>query len=125
MALLAFGLDSWKTPSYAPVSKHQMLAGINQAIFVRQWGMPQATLTLSDLQIFFIEEFASLRSDRTETNNPIKGWIYEKKDALLVFRREKLVSHFRWSEFRERMKGQKAKVTSKDPAEATTPSWQQ
>ncbi len=87
--------------------------------------MPQETLMLSDLQILFIEEFPSLRSDRTETNNPIEAWIYEKKDALLVFRREKLVCHFRWGEFRERMKRQKAKMASNDPAEAPAHSWQQ
>ncbi len=89
-----------------------MLAGINQAVFVRQWGMPQATLGLTDLQMSFSSEFPLLGSETPEAKNPLVAWIYEKKDALLVFRKEKLVSHFRWSEFTERMKRQKAKVAS-------------
>ncbi len=125
MIVSAFGLDSCKDPFHVPVARHQMLAGINQAVFVRQWGMPQATLALTDLQMPFSVESLSLRSETTEAKNPLVAWIYETKDRLLVFRKEKLVSHFRWSDVRERMKRQKTKETSQGSADVLLPSWKQ
>lgn len=91
-------------PSRPPRNNsHLMLAGINQTIFLNQWGVPEIKISLDRLQGYF--EFDSLSLDiepGEEDYNTV--WIYEKKDRILFFKRKKLVSHFRWREFREKWK---------------------
>jgi hypothetical protein len=80
-----------------------MLAGINQTIFLNQWGEPETQINLKRLgsldklgSIFLIEHPAG------ETQHSI--WIYKKKDRILFFVKKRLISHSKWSEFREQWK---------------------
>ena len=85
---------------------HLMLAGISQSIFLNQWGKPESQISLKRLgsldklgSIFLIEDPAR------ETHHSI--WIYKKKDRILFFTKKRLISHSRWSEFREQWKKSK------------------
>jgi len=86
--------------------QHLMLAGISQTIFLNQWGEPETRINLKRLgsldklgSIFLIEHPA------TEAHHSI--WIYKKKDRILFFTKKRLISHPRWSEFREQWKKSK------------------
>jgi hypothetical protein len=83
-----------------------MLAGINQTIFLNQWGEPETQINLKRLgsldklgSIFLIGHPAG------EAQHSI--WIYKKKDRILFFTKKRLISHSRWSEFREQWKKSK------------------
>ena len=89
-----------------------MLAGINQEIFCRQWGMPEINIGFDHLQEFFRLDFLPSNNDSSENDLTLIAWIYEKRDMFVLFRRGKLVAHFKWSEFKERFK--KSKVTKID-----------
>ena len=98
-------------PKYRTGQIHLKLAGINQGIFVRQWGAPEIDITLENLERFFSLDFLPLNSDSSE-NNPISVWIYEKVDIFVLFSKGKLIAHFKWSEFKERFKKPKVSIDS-------------
>jgi hypothetical protein len=82
-------------------NQHLMLAGIHQTIFLNQWGEPETRIDLKKLgsfdklgSIFLIEDSAA------EVHYSV--WIYRKRDRILFFTKKRLVSHSRWSAFRER-----------------------
>ena len=97
-------------PKYRTGQIHLKLAGINQDIFVRQWGTPEIDITLENLERFFSLDFP-LNRDSSE-NNPITVWVYEKMDMFVLFSKGKLIAHFKWSEFKERFKKPKVKIDS-------------
>jgi hypothetical protein len=80
-----------------------MLAGINQTIFLSQWGVPEVKIGLDRLQGSFELDSISLNSVPDEMDNHMV-WIYEKRNRIFFFKRGKLISHFRWSEYKERWK---------------------
>lgn len=82
-----------------PERPHLMLAGINQKAFLNQWGEPEAQVGLS--QIGKINKLGTLFliTDPNE-ETPLSVWIYKKKDSILFFTREKLISHFSCKKFR-------------------------
>jgi len=87
-------------------NQHLMLAGIHQALFLNQWGEPETQISLKRLgsldklgSIFLIEDPVK------EAHHSI--WIYKKKDRILFFTKKRLISHSRWSEFREEWKKSK------------------
>ncbi len=96
-----------KSPSRPPTGhQHLMLAGIHQTIFLNQWGEPETQISLKRLgsldklgSIFLIEDPAG------EAHHSI--WIYKKRDKILFFTKKRLISHSRWSEFREQWKKSK------------------
>jgi hypothetical protein len=96
-----------------------MLAGINQEIFVRQWGMPETNIRLDNLQEYFRLGFLSSSNDSLG-NESLTAWIYEKMDMFVVFRKGKLIAHFKWSEFKERLKKAKVKTDSKSIGNPST-----
>ncbi len=84
---------------------HLILAGIHQTLFLNQWGVPETQIglkrvgTLEKLgSLFLIEDAAE------EAHHSV--WIYKKRDRILFFTKKRLVSHSRWSEFREKWKNQ-------------------
>ncbi len=96
---------SFLKPSPRPSGKtqHLMLAGIHQTLFLNQWGIPETQIGLKKVgslnnlgSLFLIEDSAK------EAHYSV--WIYRKKDRILFFTKKKLVSHSRWSEFRETWK---------------------
>jgi hypothetical protein len=93
-------------PRPSEKAQHLMLAGIHQTIFLNQWGEPETQIGLKRLgsldklgSIFLIEDPAG------EAHHSI--WIYKKKDRILFFTKKRLISHSRWSEFREQWKKSK------------------
>jgi len=86
-----------------------MLSGINQEIFLRHWGTPEININFDDLQEIFRLDFLPFNSDFQE-NETFAAWIYEKMDIFVLFRKGKLISHFKWSEFKERFQRSKMKV---------------
>lgn len=93
-------------------NQHLMLAGINQLIFINNWGIPEIKLSLDRLQGYYELGSLSLNAE-PEEEDPHTVWIYEKKDRILFFKRGKLVSHFRWSGFREKRKKPKEPMDSR------------
>ncbi len=105
-------------PRYHTGELHLKLAGISQEIFVRQWGTPEIDTTLESFERFFSLDF--LYSDSTTfESTPTTVWIYEKMDMFVLFRKGRLIAHFKWSEFKERFKRPIAKA---DPEETKPPS---
>ena len=87
-------------------NQHLMLAGIHQTLFLGQWGEPETQISLRRLgsldrlgSIFLIEDPIK------EAHHSI--WIYKKKDRILFFTKKRLISHSRWTEFREQWKTSK------------------
>jgi hypothetical protein len=89
-----------------------MLAGINQLIFINNWGIPEIKISLDRLEGYYELDSLSLNAE-PEEEDPHTVWIYEKKDRILFFKRGKLVSHFRWSGFREKWKKPKEQMDSR------------
>ena len=77
---------------------HLMLAGINQKVFLNQWGEPEAQVGLS--QIGKLNKLGTLFliTDPNEETH-LSVWIYKKKDRILFFTKEKLISHFSCKKF--------------------------
>jgi hypothetical protein len=86
-------------PRPAPERPHSMLVGLSQKIFLNQWGEPETQVGLS--QLGRLERLGTLFliTDPTE-EAPLNIWIYKKKDSVLFFTKEKLVSHFSSRKFR-------------------------
>ncbi len=106
-------------PRYSAGQIHLKLAGMNQDIFIRQWGAPEIDITLDTFQRFFSPDLLPPSTDSPE-NNPMTVWIYKKMDMFILFRKGKLVAHYKWSEFKERSKKPAAPIA---PDRAMPPSF--
>jgi hypothetical protein len=80
-------------PRETPERPHLLLTGINQKVFLKQWGEPETQLGLS--QVGKSERLGTifLITNRPE-ESPLSVWIYKKKKSILLFAKERLVSHF-------------------------------
>lgn len=76
-----------------PDRSHLFLSGLNQKIFLNQWGKPETQVGLS--QIGRLDKLGTvfLITDPAEDAH-LNVWIYNKKDSILLFTKQKLVSHF-------------------------------
>ncbi len=113
----------WKSPSrpstrFSMGNQHLMLAGINQAIFLNNWGPPEIKISLDRLQGYYELDSLSLNTEPDDEDSHTV-WIYEKKDRIFLFKRGKLVSHFRWSEFREKWKKPKREAEVQAPRKSS------
>jgi hypothetical protein len=82
-----------------PERPHSFMTGLNQKVFLSQWGAPETQVSLNQLgklnklgTVFLITEPAE--------EAHISVWIYKKKNSILLFAKEKLVSHFSFRRFR-------------------------
>jgi hypothetical protein len=91
-------------PARAHRSRHLMLAGINQTVFLSQWGEPEFRISLDNLSGFYDREAVVIRSDTIEEDLH-EIWVYKEKDRIFFFSQKKLTSHYKWSEFRDKRKG--------------------
>jgi hypothetical protein len=98
-------------PRHRAAPNHLMLAGIDQVVFLKQWGEPETQIGLNrvgsscKLGSFFL------------IVNPSEGaqhsvWIYKKKDRILFFTKKRLTSHFKWTEFKESSKRPREAIDS-------------
>ena len=84
-----------------PERRHLMLAGINQRVFVNQWGSPEVRINLDQLHGSYQQGFVALNTDSNE-DDLHSVWIYVKHDRICFFTNKRLVSHFKWSAFKEK-----------------------
>jgi hypothetical protein len=111
----------WKKPSPAVFSKkpipsvrpdlHLMMSGIYQNTFLTQWGTPEFQMGLSRLAGFFKLDFLFMNWGQSDAEE-YTACIYEKRNRILFFKNKKLISHFRWDEFKEKWKRPKDEVDS-------------
>ena len=80
--------------------RHLMLAGISQNIFLKEWGNPEIKVNLDHFEKFYRRIDMSSETDSGEPLYSV--WIYKNKDRIFFFTKKKLVSHFRWSDFKEK-----------------------
>jgi hypothetical protein len=82
---------------------HLMLAGIHQTLFLNQWGVPETRIGLK--RIGSLDKLGSLFLIEDSVEEAYYSiWIYKKRDRILFFTKKRLISHSRWSEFRETWK---------------------
>ena len=90
----------WKSrPKQMPDHPHSFMAGLNQKVFLNQWGQPETQVSLNQLGRLSKLGTMFLISDPTEEAH-ISVWIYKRKNSILLFTKEKLVSHFSFRRFR-------------------------
>ena len=100
----------WKHQSKPVMERHHlMLAGINQRVFLNQWGEPEIKISLDRLKGFYQKEFMFFITEPSEEDHHTV-WIYKKRDKILFFTKKKLISHFKWSELKEKWKTQKEEM---------------
>jgi len=87
-------------PKQIPERPHLFMTGLNQKVFLSQWGAPETQVCLNQLgklrklgTMFLITEPAE--------EAHISVWIYKKKNSILLFTKEKLVSHFSFRRFQD------------------------
>jgi hypothetical protein len=81
--------------------RHLMLAGLSQDVFLKEWGVPEIQISLDNLEGHYRPEALAVDGDATgEAIHSV--WIYKAKNRVFFFTRKKLVSHFRWSEFKDK-----------------------
>lgn len=78
-----------------------MLAGINQKIFISQWGQPDIQFSLDRLHGYFEPDLLVLNEEQTAEDYHTV-WIYEKRNRIFFFKKGKLTTHFRWNEFKDK-----------------------
>jgi len=105
--MTAPGLDLishlWKSrPKQMPERPHLFMAGLNQKVFLKQWGEPETQVSLNKLGKLNKLGTIFLISDPAEEAH-ISVWIYKKKNSILLFTKEKLVSHFSFRRFRSEL----------------------
>jgi hypothetical protein len=85
-------------PKQIPERPHLFMAGLNQKVFLNQWGEPETQVSLNQLGKLGKLGTMFLITDPTEQAH-ISVWIYKKKNSILLFTKEKLVSHFSFKKF--------------------------
>lgn len=84
----------WKSrPKQTPERPHLFMKGLNQKVFLSQWGAPETQVSLNQLGKLGNLGTMFLITDPAEEAH-ISVWIYKKKNRILLFTKEKLVSHF-------------------------------
>jgi hypothetical protein len=87
-------------PKQVPERPHLFMAGLNQKVFLSQWGEPETQVPLHQLGSLDKLGTMFLVTDPAEAAQ-LSVWIYEKKNSVLLFTREKLVSHFSCKKFKQ------------------------
>jgi hypothetical protein len=87
------------SPEALASRRHLMLAGLSQDVFLKEWGVPEIQISLDNLEGHCGREVVAVDADAT--GKAVHSvWIYKTKNRVFFFTRKKLVSHFKWSEFR-------------------------
>ena len=106
------------SPRPSEKAQHLMLAGIHQTIFRNQWGEPETQIGLKRLGSFDkLGSFFLIEDSAGEVHHSV--WIYKKRDRILFFTKKRLISHSRWSEFRERWRKPKEEPDHRSPMKSS------
>lgn len=87
-----------------PERPHSFMAGLNQKVFLNQWGEPEAQVPLNRVGRLNKLGTMFLITDPAEEAH-LSVWIYRKKNSILLFAKEKLVSHFSCDRFESLLSG--------------------
>jgi hypothetical protein len=81
-------------------SRHLMLAGIHQGVFLNQWGHPEIQIAVAH----FSDPWGRLLPLGMDTSpEGLRSvWIYKKMNKVLFFTKKRLVSHLTWRGFEEK-----------------------
>ncbi len=80
-------------PKQIPECHHLFMRGLNQKVFLSQWGAPETQVCLSQLgRLSKLGTMFLITNPAEEAH--ISVWIYRKKNSVLLFTKEKLISHF-------------------------------
>ena len=105
-------------PKQMPERPHLFMAGLNQKVFLNQWGEPETQIGLKRLGSFNkLGSFFLTEDSAGEVHHSV--WIYKKRDRILFFTKKKLISHSRWSEFRERGREPKEEPGGRSPTKSS------
>jgi len=97
---LGFLLHSRKSrPKQTPERPHSFMAGLNQKVFLTEWGEPETQVSLNQLGKLSKLGTVFLVTDPVDQAHT-SVWIYKKRNSILLFTKEKLVSHFTFNKFR-------------------------
>jgi len=110
----------WKPrPKHLVMQSHLMLAGINQLVFLNQWGEPEIKFGLHQLgSLCNLGSLFLIVDPDDEADHSV--WIYKKMDRILFFTKKRLISHFKWSDFKERCKKPKEEIDSSSTKKTPT-----
>jgi hypothetical protein len=86
-------------PKQTPQRSQFFMKGLNQKVFLSQWGEPETQVSLNQLGKLNNLGTMFLITDPAEEAH-ISVWIYKKKNRILLFTKEKLVSHFSLKRFK-------------------------
>ena len=86
-------------PKQAPERSQFFMKGLNQKVFLSQWGAPETQVSLNQLGKLNNLGTMFLITDPAEEAH-ISVWIYKKKNRILLFTKEKLISHFSLKRFK-------------------------
>ena len=89
-------------PNLASRRRHLMLAGICQDVFLKEWGSPEIEINLDHIEGCRKRVPLTPDPDDSEGENIHSVWIYKKKDRIFFFAKKRLISHFKWSDFKEK-----------------------
>lgn len=87
---------------HASPRRHLMLAGICQDVFLKEWGSPEIEINLDQIEGCYDPRALTVDANNHEGETPHSVWIYKKKDRIFFFAKKRLISHFRWSDFKEK-----------------------
>ncbi len=87
-------------PKQIPENPHLFMTGLNQKVFLSQWGAPETQVGLNQLGKLSKLGTMFLITDPAEQAH-ISVWVYKKKNSILLFAKEKLVSHFSFRRFKD------------------------
>jgi hypothetical protein len=105
----------WRPQSRrVPERRHLMLAGINQKVFLNQWGVPEVRINLDHLEGSYQQGGVALDADSNEEVFH-SVWIYVKQDRICFFANKRMVSHFKWSAFKEKRNRVAEKAYDRSP----------
>jgi len=79
-----------------------MLAGICQDVFLKEWGSPEIEINLDQIEDCYERGAVTPDPNDSEGENIHSVWIYKKKDRIFFFAKKRLISHFKWSDFKEK-----------------------
>ncbi len=83
-----------------PENPHLFMTGLNQKVFLSPWGAPETQVGLNQLGKLSKLGTMFLITDPAEQAH-ISVWVYKKKNSILLFAKEKLVSHFSFRRFKD------------------------
>ena len=89
-------------PKQIPERPHLFMKGLNQKVFLSQWGAPETQVSLNEIGKLSNLGTMFLIADPAEEAH-ISVWIYKKKNSILLFTKEKLVSHFSLRRFSQEL----------------------